>query len=72
MNEEINEMFRCIGYDHIQRDSQKKIAQAAKQILVALNGLSKFETEKTMQMIDALLQNHMVVSLSNTEETCLK
>lgn len=59
-------------FDCVNNDSKRKIAHAAEQVMVALNGMSKYETEKTLQMVKLLLDDFLVVSLDKTEETCSK
>ena len=72
MKEIIESWLECTRFDYIDCDSKKKIAHAAEQVMVALNGMSKYETKKTLQMVKLLLDDYLVVSLDKTEEICSK
>lgn len=62
MKEIIESWMESTRFDSINYDSKKKIAHAAEQVMVALNGMSKYETKETLQMVKLLLDDYLVVS----------
>ena len=72
MDKTIDSLMKSTRFDYINDDSKRKIAHAAEQVMIALNGMSKYETKKTLQVVKLLLDDYFVVSLDKTEETCSK
>lgn len=72
MDKTIDSLMESTRFDYINDDSKRKIAHAAEQVMIALNGMSKYETKKTLQVVKLLLDDYFVVSLDKTEETCSK
>lgn len=72
MDKTIDSLMKSTRFNYINDDSKRKIAHAAEQVMIALNGMSKYETKKTLQVVKLLLDDYFVVSLDKTEETCSK
>lgn len=59
----IQELLRCIRFNHLDGEAKKKIAHAAETIILNLEGMSKSETKKTLELVKILLEDYLVVSV---------
>lgn len=59
----IRELLRCIRFNYLDEETKKKIAHAAEKIIVNLEGMSKSETKKTLELVKILLEDYLVVSV---------
>lgn len=70
IEETIHELLRCDKFAYINEASKKKIAHAVNEIMLNLEGMSEFETKKTLKLVKILLSDYLVVS--SAEDTLLK
>ena len=59
----IQELLRCIRFNYLDGEAKKKIAHAAETIILNLEGMSKSETKKTLELVKILLEDYLVVSV---------
>lgn len=70
IEETIHELLSCDKFAYINATSKKKIAHAVNEIMGNLEGMSEFETKKTLKLVKILLSDYLVVS--STEDILSK